>query len=83
MMSADKAHTVLFPQIEAARNIWDLLDGSTFATTHEDEVSIEEDQGMLRQDRYSLRTAPQFLGPQIEDLIAALESITIECNSSK
>jgi len=37
---------------------------------------------MLRQDRYSLRTAPQFLGPQIEDLISAVDSITIECNSS-
>lgn len=69
-------------QIEAARNIWDLLEGSTFASTHEDEVSIKEDEGTLRQDRYSLRTAPQFLGPQIEDLISALDSVTIECNSS-
>lgn len=50
---------------------------------HEHEVSIEEDDGQLRQDRYSLRTAPQFLGPQIEDLLSALETITIECNSSK
>jgi phenylalanine ammonia-lyase len=70
------------PQIEAARTIWDLLEGSTFATTHEDEVSIMKDQGTLRQDRYSLRTAPQFLGPQIEDLLCAFESINIECNSS-
>lgn len=70
-------------QIEAAKNIWDLLEGSTFATTHEEEVSIEEDEGVLRQDRYSLRTSPQFLGPQIEDLLSALETITIECNSSK
>ncbi|KZP27572.1 phenylalanine ammonia-lyase [Athelia psychrophila] len=69
-------------QVEVARNIWDLLDGSTFATTHEREVSIEEDDGTLRQDRYSLRTAPQFLGPQIEDLLSALETITIECNST-
>ena len=72
----------VFSQIEAARNIWDLLEGSVFASTHEGEVSIEEDQGMLRQDRYPLRTAPQFLGPQIEDLISAVDSITIECNSS-
>ncbi|KZP27585.1 phenylalanine ammonia-lyase [Athelia psychrophila] len=69
-------------QIEAAKNIWDLLEGSTFATTHEEEVSIEEDEGVLRQDRYSLRTSPQFLGPQIEDLLSALETITIECNST-
>ena len=69
-------------QIEAARNIWDLLDGSKFATTHEEEVNLEQDAGILRQDRYSLRTAPQFLGPQIEDLLSALDTITIECNSS-
>ncbi|KAF7969499.1 hypothetical protein HWV62_27196 [Athelia sp. TMB] len=69
-------------QIEAARNIWDLLDGSKFATTHEEEVSLEQDAGTLRQDRYSLRTAPQFLGPQIEDLLSALDTITIECNST-
>jgi phenylalanine ammonia-lyase len=37
---------------------------------------------MLRQDRYSLRTAPQFLGPQIEDILSALTTVTIECNSS-
>ncbi|KAF7969500.1 hypothetical protein HWV62_27198 [Athelia sp. TMB] len=69
-------------QIEAAKNIWDLLDGSTFATTHEKEVTIEEDEGTLRQDRYALRTSPQFLGPQIEDMLSALETITIECNST-
>ncbi|KII91372.1 hypothetical protein PLICRDRAFT_696444 [Plicaturopsis crispa FD-325 SS-3] len=69
-------------QIEAASTIWDLLDGSSFAETHEEEVSIAEDHGTLRQDRYPLRTAPQFLGPQIEDLLSALATITIECNST-
>jgi phenylalanine ammonia-lyase len=49
---------------------------------YESEVNIEKDQGMLRQDRYSLRTAPQFLGPQIEDLLSALKTVKIECNSS-
>jgi len=49
---------------------------------YESDVNIEKDQGMLRQDRYSLRTAPQFLGPQIEDLLSALKTINIECNSS-
>jgi phenylalanine ammonia-lyase len=29
-----------------------------------------------------LRTAPQFLGPQIEDILTALTTITQECNSS-
>jgi phenylalanine ammonia-lyase len=69
-------------KIESARNIWYLLDGSTFATTIEEEVSIEEDGGTLRQDRYPLRTSPQFIGPQLEDLLNSLKTITIECNSS-
>ena len=70
-------------QIETAKNIWDLLEGSKFAVTHEEEVTIEEDEGTLRQDRYPLRTAPQFIGPQVEDLLQSLKAITIECNSSK
>lgn len=69
-------------QIEAARTIWNLLHGSNLAVSDEKEVTIEEDQGELRQDRYPLRTAPQFLGPQIEDILAALNTITIECNST-
>ncbi|KAF5380552.1 hypothetical protein D9615_004703 [Tricholomella constricta] len=69
-------------QIESAKLIWDLLEGSTFASTHEEEVKIEEDGGVLRQDRYPLRTSPQFIGPQIEDLLDSLKTITIECNST-
>ncbi|KAI0317138.1 phenylalanine ammonia-lyase [Amylostereum chailletii] len=69
-------------QIEAARTIWDLLEDSQFSIGDEKEVTIDEDQGELRQDRYPLRTAPQFLGPQIEDILSALETITIECNST-
>lgn len=69
-------------QIESAKLIWDLLEGSTFATTDERDVTIEEDQGVLKQDRYPLRTSPQFIGPQIEDLLESLKTITIECNSS-
>ncbi|KAG5342605.1 Phenylalanine ammonia-lyase [Termitomyces sp. T112] len=69
-------------QIESAKLIWDLLEGSTFAETHEQEVTIEEDEGVLRQDRYPLRTSPQFIGPQIEDLLESLKTITIECNST-
>ncbi|KAI0251153.1 L-Aspartase-like protein [Lactifluus subvellereus] len=69
-------------QVEAARTIWTLLKGSKLAGGHERDVTIEEDQGELRQDRYSLRTAPQFLGPQIEDIISALNAVTIECNST-
>jgi phenylalanine ammonia-lyase len=69
-------------QIETAQNIWDLLEGSQFAETHQEEVSIEDDEGTLRQDRYPLRTAPQFLGPQVEDILSALAAVTIECNST-
>lgn len=69
-------------QIESARLIWDLLDGSFFATTQEKEVTISEDEGTLRQDRYPLRTAPQFMGPQLEDLLQSLKTLTIECNST-
>ena len=70
-------------QIEVSRNLWNLLDGSTFAETHEEEVTIDQDEGVLRQDRYPLRTAPQFIGPQIEDLLHSLKTITTECNSSQ
>lgn len=78
-------HNVARPhpgQIECAKNIWDLLEGSRFASLHEEEVTIEEDEGTLRQDRYSLRTAPQFIGPQIEDLLSSLATLTTECNST-
>ncbi|KAJ8087889.1 transmembrane protein [Marasmius tenuissimus] len=70
-------------QVEFARNVWKLLEGSKFAQLGgEKEVKLEEDKYELRQDRYPLRTAPQFAGPQIEDIMAALESITRECNST-
>ncbi|KAK0460937.1 L-Aspartase-like protein [Desarmillaria tabescens] len=68
--------------VESAKIMWDLLEGSEFAATHEEEVTIKEDEGTLRQDRYPLRTAPQFIGPQVEDLLASLETITRECNST-
>ena len=39
------------------------------------------EKGSLRQDRYSIRTAAQWLGPLLEDLTLAHEQFTIECNS--
>ena len=72
----------MYVQVEAAETIYSLLEGSALAQTHEEEMTIEQDQGKLRQDRYSLRTAPQFLGPQIEDILSALSAVTQECNSS-
>ena len=70
-------------QIESAKLILSLLSGSRLASgIHETELSVEEDVGKLRQDRYPLRTSPQFLGPQLEDILSAWSTITIECNSS-
>ncbi|KAJ7691192.1 phenylalanine ammonia-lyase [Mycena rosella] len=78
-------HSVARPhpgQVECAQNIWNLLAGSKLAEGHEEEVSIEEDKHSLRQDRYPLRTSPQFIGPQIEDILSALAAVTQECNST-
>ena len=63
-------------QIEAARNIRSFLAGSTLVQ-RKDGVEV----GTLRQDRYSIRTAPQWLGPILENLRLASQQITIECNS--
>ncbi|KDQ20054.1 hypothetical protein BOTBODRAFT_27476 [Botryobasidium botryosum FD-172 SS1] len=69
-------------QVEAAKNIWDLLSGSSFASHGEEEIKIEQDDGKLRQDRYPLRTSPQFIGPQLEDILSAYHAVTQECNST-
>jgi len=87
-VNKDRLHLCLYEQGKSSRSkqratIWDLLEGSKLAEGHEKDVCINEDQGELRQDRYALRTAPQFLGPQIEDIISALNTVTIECNSSE
>lgn len=63
-------------QAEAARNIWGFLDAS--------KLVLENDglkPGSLRQDRYGIRTAPQWLGPVLEDLLLATRQVTSECNS--
>lgn len=70
-------------QVEVAENILRMLSGSRLATSEEDECHIDEDAGELRQDRYPLRTAAQFLGPQVEDILSALDTVTLECNSSE
>lgn len=69
-------------QIESAHLIWSLLSESKFAQGDEEEVKIEDDEGVLRQDRYSLRTSPQWLGPQFEDIKRVEETIRIEVNST-
>ena len=79
-------HAVTRPhpgQVQVAETIADLLEGSHFAVTAEEEKHISADIGELRQDRYPLRTSAQFLGPQVEDILSAFAAITIECNSSE
>lgn len=70
-------------QVEVAQVVTRLLDGSRFATEAYEEVkTVDQDQNQLRQDRYALRTSPQFIGPQIEDLLHAIHAVTQECNST-
>lgn len=67
-------------QIESAANIFSFLDNSQLAKC----VQGPKDTFStgLYQDRYSLRTASQWLGPQLEDLFQAQSQLTIELNST-
>ena len=66
-------------QREAAANIRLFLTGSRLAhPEHED----EENRVGLKQDRYALRTSPQWIGPQLEDLVLGHQQITVECDST-
>lgn len=67
-------------QIEASSNILKLLQGSYF--TKGIKRQKERNPRGLAQDRYALRSAPQWIGPQLEDLLLAHEQVTIELNSS-
>jgi len=83
---AEFLHEVCRPhpgQVEVSRNIEWLLKGSQLALGEGAERHIEEDKGQLRQDRYSLRTAPQYLGPGVEEILRSVETVTLECNSSQ
>ena len=63
-------------QIEAAQNIFAFLSQSSLVQ-HSD-----TGEGELRQDRYSVRTASQWIGPVLEDLHLAHQQLTIEMNST-
>ncbi|KAF7597138.1 hypothetical protein BBP40_009476 [Aspergillus hancockii] len=63
-------------QMEAASNILTVMRGSRLA------MGTSEVQTGLVQDRYSLRTASQWIGPQLEDLLLADRQITVELNST-
>ena len=57
-------------QKESAATIRALLDGSKLVYQSD---SLEESS--LRQDRYSIRTASQWLGPVLEDMVLAQEQV--------
>ncbi|KAI9038227.1 aromatic amino acid ammonia-lyase [Aspergillus affinis] len=63
-------------QAEVARNIRSFLSGSRLSL----ELDVNK-QGLI-QDRYALRTAPQWIGPQLEDLMSATRQMEVEINSS-
>lgn len=69
-------------QIEAALNIRVFLQGSQLAQGLKSEKKSWKYTGKLYQDRYALRTASQWLGPQLEDLLLAHSQISTELNST-
>eukprot|EP00697_Spironema_sp_BW2_P004409 gnl/Spiro4/15998_TR8606_c0_g1_i1.p1 gnl/Spiro4/15998_TR8606_c0_g1~~gnl/Spiro4/15998_TR8606_c0_g1_i1.p1 ORF type:complete len:718 (+),score=133.37 gnl/Spiro4/15998_TR8606_c0_g1_i1:106-2259(+) len=69
-------------QIEVAANLRALLQGSALCANElEHDMSGFKD-GKLRQDRYSIRTSPQVLGPVAEALASAGRTMNIELNAA-
>ena len=69
-------------QIESANTIRKFLQGSRLARGFSHNNDDRQSNGLLYQDRYALRTASQWLGPQLEDLLLAHEQVTTELNST-
>ncbi|WAQ89756.1 hypothetical protein PtA15_11A447 [Puccinia triticina] len=72
-------------QVEVARNIFRLLRTSKLLNPADqlaDQLDLEREKSkqILRQDRYPLRTSPQWIGPQLEDLLVAHQTIAKELN---
>ncbi|GKT90204.1 phenylalanine ammonia-lyase [Colletotrichum tofieldiae] len=63
-------------QVDSARNIKAFLTGSRLLNRHD-----SRNMATLRQDRYSLRTASQWIGPVLEDFGLAYDQLTVELNS--
>ncbi|EGO55267.1 hypothetical protein NEUTE1DRAFT_85424 [Neurospora tetrasperma FGSC 2508] len=72
-------------EAEAASNILAFLAGSKIAAPCEAHPESEGEPAKVRglaQDRYALRTAPQWIGPQLEDLDLATKQVQTELNST-
>ncbi|KAI1840217.1 hypothetical protein JX265_010787 [Neoarthrinium moseri] len=63
-------------QIDSAQTIYNFLSGSQMVNSDEYLTT-----GTLRQDRYSVRTASQWIGPILEDIMLAYKQISTELNS--
>ncbi|KAL2829834.1 L-Aspartase-like protein [Aspergillus pseudoustus] len=67
-------------QIECANNLLSFLRGSKMA--YGLETQRAQDRSGLIQDRYALRCVPQWVGPQLEDLLLAHRQVSVELNST-
>jgi phenylalanine ammonia-lyase len=68
-------------QVEAAYNIRSHLLGSKMVTGLDRSRKDHFKKGLI-QDRYSLRSSPQWLSPILEDLLAAKRQVETELNST-
>lgn len=68
-------------QIEVASNIRRFLKGSRFVVGLDGQEKEKSKDGLC-QDRYSVRTAPQWIGPYLEDLLQAQRQLEVELNST-
>ncbi|KAJ4424228.1 hypothetical protein N0V82_001094 [Gnomoniopsis sp. IMI 355080] len=68
-------------QIEAAAIMKQFLDHSPFFKSKSFNKEETDPMTLPKQDRYALRTAPQWLGPQIEVIRAASHTIRREVNA--